>query len=64
MHSFLLNLFRRILGSVRRTSLYPPRWTSLPGARKAEVIKLSDVRPRRGEDDAASAARHELKKLK
>ena len=49
MRSLSLNLCREFFGAARRTILYPPRWTSLPGGRKAEVIKLSDAYRRPGD---------------
>jgi hypothetical protein len=68
MHSLLLSLFRRFLSSVRRTILYPPRWTSRPGVHQAEVIRLSEVhRPSAGRQPTSSktaAGAHELKKPK
>ena len=68
MQSLLLNLFRKFFSSVRRTILYPPRWTSLPGVHKAEVIKLSEAhRPSAGrqpESSETAAGVYELKKPK
>jgi hypothetical protein len=55
MHSMLLDLFRRFFSSVRRTILYPPRWTSLPGVYKAEVIKLGEVHRGSGDRQPTSS---------
>jgi hypothetical protein len=58
MHSFLSAQFRKIVGPLK-TTLYPPRWTSLPSNPTAEVIELAEaVRP--GRRSAASRGAHKI----